>query len=96
MKALIKRAEVIGAISRLDAVRLYKQYSARRWNNAEPNTITMESPTLVREAARVHLHDHGYSLRELADAVLLNEDELWSELLDGSERNSRALSLVRD
>jgi Zn-dependent peptidase ImmA (M78 family) len=33
MKALIHRADSTGAISREQAVRLYKQYSAHRWHN---------------------------------------------------------------
>lgn len=95
MKALIKRAEVIGAVGRAEAVRLYKQYSARRWNNAEPYPLPSESPTLVREAARVHLQEHGYTMRELADAVRLYEDELRCELLGDTGTNTRSLSLVR-
>jgi Zn-dependent peptidase ImmA (M78 family)/transcriptional regulator with XRE-family HTH domain len=98
MKALIKRAEVLGAVSRQDAVRLYKQYSARRYNNAEPYPLPVETPTLVREAARVHLEEHGYTLRELADAARLTEDELLGDLLGdtGGEIKARPLSLVRD
>ncbi len=98
MKALIKRAEVLDAISRQEAVRLYKQYSARRYNNAEPYALPIESPTLVREAARVHLEEHGYTLGELADAARLTEDEMRRELLGGTgtEIKARPLSLVRD
>ena len=96
MKALIKRAEVIGAINRQQAVRLYKQYSARRWNNAEPYPLPEEEPTLVREAARVHLDEHHYTMRDLADAVRLQEDELRRELLGDTGTESRGLSLVKD
>ncbi len=99
MKALIKRAEVVGAVNRQEAVRLYKQYSARRWNNAEPYPLPAESPTLVREAARVHLEEHGYTWRELAQAARLDEQELRRELLgDAPEVGAklRPLSLVRD
>ncbi len=98
MKALIKRSEVIGAVSRQEAVRLYKQYSARRWTNAEPYPLPAESPTLVREAARVHLEEHGYTWEELASAARLSEDELRRELLGDTEAETKArpLSLVRD
>lgn len=95
MKALIKRAEVIGAIGRQEAVRLYKQYSARRWNNAEPYQVSLESPTLVHRAAQVHLEEHGYTLRELAAAVRLTEDELRRELLGDVWSKPQPLSLVR-
>lgn len=94
MKALIKRAEVTAAVSRTEAVRLYKQYSARRWNNAEPYPLSPEPPTLIREAARVHLRDHGYTVAELADAVRLSTEELEADLL-GGDSPPPALSLVR-
>jgi Zn-dependent peptidase ImmA (M78 family) len=94
MKALIKRAEVIGAISRDQAVRLYKQYSARRWNSAEPYPISPEQPTLVSEAVRVHLQEHQYTIPELAQAVRLNEDEFRADFL-GKNDGGRPLSLVR-
>ena len=94
MKAVIKRAEVIGAIDRAAATRLYKQYSARRWNNAEPYSLPHESSSLIREAARVHFEDHGYSLIELADAVRLSEAELRRELLE-THAAPLPLSIVR-
>ncbi len=94
MKGLIKRAETIGAIRRDKAVRLYKQYSARRWNNAEPYPLTPEQPTLIREVIRVHLEDDRYTIRELALAARLNDDEFRAEFL-GQDDGGRALSLVR-
>jgi Zn-dependent peptidase ImmA (M78 family)/transcriptional regulator with XRE-family HTH domain len=96
MKALIKRAEVVSAINRPDAVRLYKQYSARRWNNAEPYPLSSEPPTLVCEAAHVHLLEHGYTMQELADAVRLTETELQHELLSDIGPGAPSLSLVRE
>jgi Zn-dependent peptidase ImmA (M78 family) len=94
MKALIKRAEVIEAISRADAIRLYKQYSALRWHNAEPYPLPQERPTLLRRAADVHFDEHKYTRRELAEAVRLNENELMSELLGERARGKGRLSIV--
>jgi len=93
MKALIKRAEVIGAIDRAQAVRLYKQYSAHHWHNAEPWPLPIEEPTLLREAANVHFRDHDYSASELAAAVRLTEPEFRRELLPGNGGPGR-LSVV--
>ncbi|MCU1678223.1 MAG: DNA-binding protein [Frankiales bacterium] len=93
MKALIKRAEVLAAISRDDSVRLYKQYSARRWNNNEPYPLPIEEPTLVASAARVHFSEHGYTFAQLAEAVRLREDELRSSDLLGGVTGG--LSIVR-
>lgn len=94
MKALIKRAETIGAIDRNSATKLYKQYSARRWNFAEPHTLPLEQPSLIRAAADVHFQDHGYDVKELAAAVRLSEAELLTSFLQ-DEGSGRALSLVR-
>lgn len=94
MKALIKRAEVIHAIDRNTAVRMYKQYSARRWNFAEPHPLSVEESTLIRSAAELHVREHGYSLEELAEAVRLSENELLRDLL-GQKSASNGLSVVR-
>ena len=82
MKAIIKRAEVLGSIDRDSAVRLYKRYSALRWNAVEPYPLPAETPTLIREAARVHFEQHGYSTAELAEAVRLTANELERALLN--------------
>lgn len=86
MKAVIKRAESIGAISRQVAVRLYKQHSARGYNSAEPYPLKAESPTLVNRAIQVHLQDHGYSNDELAAAVRLLPEEFGRDFLGIHER----------
>jgi Zn-dependent peptidase ImmA (M78 family) len=95
MKALIKRADVLGAVPKSHTVRLYKQYSARRWHNDEPYPLPREEPTLVRDAARVHLEEHEYSVTELARAVRLLDDEFRDALL-GAHDPAQGLSLVRD
>lgn len=92
MKAIIKRAETLGAIDRNAAVRMYKQYSARRWTYAEPHPVELELPTLIRQAADVHTREHGYSMSDLATAVRLYEDDLVTEFL---RVEKPGLSLVR-
>lgn len=86
MKGIIKRASAIGAIDRQTAVRLYKQNSARGYNAAEPYPLPPEPPTLVHDAIRVHLQDHGYSRDELAEAVRLLPEEFGRDLLGEHER----------
>lgn len=81
MKALIRRAKELGAVSEIDATRLYKQYSARGFNRVEPYPITEETPTLVREAIRIHTEVHGYSIEELAMAVRLNLSDFRRDFL---------------
>lgn len=94
MKALINRAETLGVIDRDSAVKMYKKYSARRWNFAEPHALPMEEPTLIQSAAKVHLGDHGYTVDELAQAVRLSKGELVTEFL-GEKATPQGLSLVR-
>jgi Zn-dependent peptidase ImmA (M78 family) len=81
MKAVIKRAESIGAIDRQAAIRLYKQHSARGYNRGEPYAFPPELPTLVGEAIRVHLQDHDYTPDELAEAVRLKPAEFKRDLM---------------
>lgn len=81
MKAIIKRAQALGAITNQIAVRLYKQHSARGYNGVEPYRIPAEPPTLVDQAIQVHLHEHGYSPAELAEAMLLTPEEFARDFL---------------
>lgn len=81
MKAIIKRAEVVGAIDRATAVRLYKQHSARRYNTLEPYELSPEPPTLVEQAINVHLHDHDYKRAELAEAIFMTPHRFEREFL---------------
>jgi Zn-dependent peptidase ImmA (M78 family)/transcriptional regulator with XRE-family HTH domain len=75
MKAVIKRAQVLGAIDVATSTRLYKQYSARRYHTSEPYPLSPEPPTLIDSAIRVHLEEHGYTREELAEALLLTVQE---------------------
>jgi Zn-dependent peptidase ImmA (M78 family) len=86
MKALIKRAQVLGTIDVPTATRLYKQYSARRYNVQEPYPLAPEPSTIIASAIRVHLDEHEYTAEELAEAVLLGPDEFERDLM-GSVRH---------
>jgi Zn-dependent peptidase ImmA (M78 family) len=88
MKALIRRAQQIGAMDALAASRLYRQYSYRRYGSGEPYLMSPEPPTLVQEAIRIHLHEHRYTLDELAEAVLLLSDEFRCELMNELRTNN--------
>lgn len=97
MKAVIKRAEAIGAIDRASAVRLYKQHSARGYTRAEPYALDAEPPTIVREAIRVHLQEHDYTPTELAEAVRLTPGEFQRDFMGvhGHSHDSNVISLFR-
>lgn len=86
MKAIIKRASAIDAISRQTAVRLYKQHSARGYNSGEPYALSPEPPTLVDQAIQVHLQDHEYTPAQLAEAMRLSALEFQRAFLGVHER----------
>jgi Zn-dependent peptidase ImmA (M78 family)/transcriptional regulator with XRE-family HTH domain len=85
MKGVINRAQKIGAIDVATSTRLYKQYSARGYNAHEPYPLPPEPPTLVDEAIRVHLQEHGYTREELAESLLLTAHEFSHHLLGEQE-----------
>jgi Zn-dependent peptidase ImmA (M78 family)/transcriptional regulator with XRE-family HTH domain len=93
MKALIKRAQVLGVIDKPASVRLYKQYSARRYNVREPYPLPPEPSTIRTEAIRVYLDDHDYTPNEVAEAMLLSFDEFQRDLMKGPQRYSNVVSL---
>ncbi len=80
MKAVIKRAEAVGAIDRQAAVRLYKQHSARGFNTVEPYPVPDEPSTLIETAIGAHLEDREYTFEDLAEAVLLTPEEFARDL----------------
>lgn len=89
MKAVIKRAQVVGAIDRQTAVRLYKQHSARGYNSAEPYPLRPEPPTLIQQAVEVHLQQHDYTARELAEAVFLSLREFHRDFLGAPDQDDK-------
>jgi Zn-dependent peptidase ImmA (M78 family) len=93
MKAIIKRAEALGAITKQIAIRLYKQHSARGYNTVEPYPIRREPPTLVDQAIKVHLEEHGYSHAELAKAMLLTPAEFARDFLGAPLGGDNVVSL---
>jgi Zn-dependent peptidase ImmA (M78 family)/transcriptional regulator with XRE-family HTH domain len=81
MKAVIRRAQRLGAIDQAKAVRLYKQYSARGYNTREPYTLSPEPATLIHDAIRVQLAENEYTPETLAEAVRLNYNEFAEKLM---------------
>lgn len=95
MKALITRASQLGAIDNLTSQRLYKQYSARRYNAGEPYQLSPEPPTLVDAAIRVHLGEHDYTVEELARAIRIDSDEFQRTFMGegGEQPKGKVVSL---
>lgn len=93
IKTLIYQAKSLGCISDEAATRLYKQYSARHFNTAEPYDIPPEKPTILTRAAEVHLKEHGYSPMELRESLRITNAEDYYEVT-GLSMGRGKLSLV--
>lgn len=80
MSALIYRAKTLGAIHVDEATALWKQMSAFGYRTNEPAefNIDRESTKLTGDLIQVHLGQLGYSVPELADALVTSPDELAS------------------
>lgn len=94
MKALIRRAEKTGAISKSSAEVLYRQYSARRYASGEPFPIPDEKPTLLEDAIRLHFEEHDYSLEELATVAGLSSKRFVDRLM-GQQQPRRQGNVIR-
>lgn len=94
IKMIIRRASELGAVTHEHVTRLYKQYSARGFNAAEPYPIAMEMPTLLAGALRVHLDDHKYTHKELLQAIRLVNIDDYREV-GGMSPGKGGLSVVR-
>lgn len=99
MRNLITRAAKLGTVSESRSRSLYVQLSQKGYVNDEPYPLTLEEPTLIGQAIRVHMEEHGYSRAELAELVLLREDELVAKFGDklpsGVIRQLRAVQVDR-
>jgi Zn-dependent peptidase ImmA (M78 family)/transcriptional regulator with XRE-family HTH domain len=94
IKMIIRRAKELGAVTHEHGIRLYKQYSARGFNAAEPYPVPMEIPTLLARVIRVHLDDHNYTYKELLEAMRLVNAEDYQEV-GGMPPGKGTLSVVR-
>jgi Zn-dependent peptidase ImmA (M78 family) len=64
--AILHRAEELGLLSAIDARRLYKQHSFRRWNKGEPHEPSAETPELFELALQVATEDWNKDMRNVA------------------------------
>ncbi|GAA3851079.1 XRE family transcriptional regulator [Amycolatopsis tucumanensis] len=79
MSALIRRARDLEVITPSRYRSLCVQMSQHGFSRNEPVEVAREEPTVVDAMVRIHLAEHGYSRRELADVVGLRSDEFLGE-----------------
>lgn len=75
MKALINTAGKLGSLPESKVRSSFVQYSRSGWNRREPHPLAPENPSVIRDAIGVHIGQHGYTVDELAQVVLLRTDE---------------------
>lgn len=66
MGAIAMRAHEIGALSRGDLTRLWKQIGWRGYRTNEPVDIPVEQPVVFDAALRIHREEHGMTEDDLA------------------------------
>ena len=93
---MVKTADEMGVLAPNRVKSLYVQYARAGWSRGEPYPLTPEEPTVVSDAIKIHLRDHGLTKDELAGVVRLLPGEFatkWApDPNDGApERRLRAV-----
>lgn len=76
MQTIALRAHQIGALSRPELSRLYREISARGYRTVEPVQVEIEQPPLLSAVLHVHRHDHRYTDDELARIARVHPNTL--------------------
>jgi Zn-dependent peptidase ImmA (M78 family)/DNA-binding XRE family transcriptional regulator len=76
MQTIAIRAAEIGAISRDELSRLYRELSYRGYRKNEPGPVPPEQPTVFDSALTIHRSDHGLSERDLSSLARVETDIL--------------------
>lgn len=75
MQALISRACQVRRISESQEDRLYRLISAKGYRRQEPVDVGVDGVEIIDEMVRVHFDELGFSVRDLAKALWLKEEE---------------------
>jgi hypothetical protein len=67
------------------------QMGAHGYRTHEPNPLPQEEPTLVKEIVDLHTGQLGFSMRELAELMMMTEDEVRSEFAIPKNRLKRVI-----
>jgi Zn-dependent peptidase ImmA (M78 family)/transcriptional regulator with XRE-family HTH domain len=93
MNALVMAAQLNGALPDSRLRSLWVQLSQRGWRTREPFELDAETPSIVEDAIKVQLGEHGYTIGELAQIADLELAE-FRELYVGHEGPQRHLRLA--
>lgn len=83
MAALIMRAHAVGKLTDSQKAQLFKQLSASGYRTKEPDTVPVETPTVVRGIVGMYITTLDHTTPDLARLVDLEEEEFASLYLAG-------------
>jgi Zn-dependent peptidase ImmA (M78 family) len=83
MQALVGRARQVRRISDSQEDRLWRLISAKGYRRKEPVDVGVDHVEIIDEMVRVHLAELGFTVRELAKALWLHEEEFRQAFLGG-------------
>jgi Zn-dependent peptidase ImmA (M78 family)/transcriptional regulator with XRE-family HTH domain len=99
MASLLKRASDLGVMSERQARYLWMQFGKAGYRTREPEylDVPVEQPNILQQLVTFHTANLGYSTRNLASLLNLNEDELRERYLRAREpgRHGTAASPLR-
>ena len=81
MQSLLYRARELGVITPRRYTSMMMLFSKLGYRRREPVELLPEEPTLLRRILEFHRNEHGYSLSDLAELMLVPAKELPSEFL---------------
>jgi Zn-dependent peptidase ImmA (M78 family)/DNA-binding XRE family transcriptional regulator len=87
MAALVRRAYDLDQISYRQYRRLFTRLGQLGYRINEPGSLPREEPSVLSEAIKVHLNEHGYSVAELARAAGVHEHEFRALFLPEEHRH---------
>ena len=74
--AILERAHRLNRITKTRYVSLRNKMRLNGYLINEPSPLSPENPTILRDLFHVCSHDHGFSLQELSEILLMSPDEL--------------------
>lgn len=75
MQALVMRAYQLGRISDRQRRSFFTRLSQAGYRKQEPHPLPDEEPTMLRRLIEFHRVEHGYSVSELAEALVMSKRE---------------------
>ena len=87
MAALAMKANRLGKISDWQKTDFFRELSYEGMRTKEPDTVPVESPTVIKDLIELHMNQLGYSISDLANLLTLEENELRSLYLGDSENH---------